>query len=236
MTTVSAKITETAVTTSIGNDDGKQLARESFEHNALDELRKHTTIVADSGDFECFEKYSPVDATTNPSLILAAVNIENKYDDVVEEAIRRALIRAQDKEDVDKLVPLMCEELLVEFACRMLEHIPGLVSVEVSEGCKLCCWFMSLLIQVDPELSFDKEGSIRRARELMALFEARGQDKKRLAFKLASTWEGFEAARILEAEGIQCNMTLMFCMPQAIAAAEAGATLVSPYVGRILEW
>lgn len=186
--------------------------------NALEALRRVTKLVADSGDYRCFDKYKPVDATTNPSLILAAVKL-GTYHDVVDAAIRNASQRKPDLGEDNESMTILCEELLVEFGCRMLEHVSGLVSVEV-----------------DPSLSFDTEASIHKARVLAGLFEARGIHRSRVAFKLASVWEGFEAAKVLEKEGIQCNMTLMFSMCQAIAAAEAGASIVSPYVGRVLEW
>lgn len=191
---------------------------EEVPANALEALRGLTKIVADSADFRCFDKYWPVDATTNPSLILAAVEL-GTYNDVVNAAVRNTIKRCPEIEDVEEIIGSLCEELLVEFGCRMAENIPGLVSVEV-----------------DPSLTYDIDGSIAKARGLVKMFESRGINRSRIAFKLASVWEGFEAAKVLEKEGIQCNMTLMFSLCQAIAAAQAGATLVSPYVGRILEW
>lgn len=173
--------------------------------SALDDLKKLTTVVADTGDFEQLKQYRPTDATTNPSLILAASKIP-AYRPLVEEAISHGKAKALDR-------------VFVNFGIEILKLIPGRVSTEV-----------------DARLSFDVQGSIDKARALIALYEAAGIPRERILIKLASTWEGTIAARKLEQEGIHCNMTLLFSLPQAVACAEAGATLISPFVGRILDW
>lgn len=179
--------------------------------NQLDQLKKLTTVVADTGDFASLKQYSPTDSTTNPSLIYAASQ-QPQYAPLVEEAVRygkskqRPLNAALDK-------------VFVNFGLEILKIVPGRVSTEV-----------------DARLSFDVEGSIAKARNLISLYEAAGVDRKRILIKLASTWEGIMAAKALEKEGIHCNMTLLFSLPQAIACAEAHATLISPFVGRILDW
>lgn len=172
--------------------------------NALDQLKKLTTVVADSGDFESIKTYKPTDSTTNPSLIYAASQ-KPEYRSLVEEAKRHG------KDALD--------QVFVNFGLEILKIVPGRVSTEV-----------------DARLSFDVEGSIAKARKLIGLYEKAGVDRKRVLIKLASTWEGIVAAEHLEKEGIHCNMTLLFSLPQAIACAEAKATLISPFVGRILDW
>ena len=174
----------------------------------LDELKKMTTVVADTGDFESIKAYHPTDATTNPSLIYAASQ-KPQYRPLIEEAVRYG--KGNLEQALDKV--------FVNFGLEILKLIPGRVSTEV-----------------DARLSFDVEGSIAKARHLIALYEAAGIDRKRILIKLASTWEGALAARELEKEGIHCNMTLMFSLAQAIVCAEAKATLISPFVGRILDW
>lgn len=180
--------------------------------NQLDELKKYTTVVADTGDFESLKQYSPTDSTTNPSLIYAASQ-QPQYRHLLEEAIRHGKSKKED--------PLShaLDKVFVNFGLEILKIVPGRVSTEV-----------------DARLSFDVEGSIAKARHLIALYEAAGVDRKRILIKLASTWEGVLAAKTLEKEGIHCNMTLLFSLPQAIACAEAKATLISPFVGRILDW
>ena len=176
--------------------------------NQLEQLKKMTTVVADSGDFESIRQYGPCDATTNPSLIYAASQKE-QYKHLVQDAIRRG----------KGSLPHILDLLFVNFGLEILKLVPGRVSTEV-----------------DARLSFDVDGSVKKARTLIALYEDAGIDRKRVLIKLASTWEGAQAARVLEREGIHCNMTLLFSLPQAICCAEAGATLISPFVGRILDW
>ncbi|MGH7197596.1 MAG: transaldolase, partial [Candidatus Omnitrophota bacterium] len=180
--------------------------------NQLDQLKKLTTVVADTGDFDSLKQYSPTDSTTNPSLIYAASQLP-QYKHLLDDAIqygkgknKNALTHALDK-------------VFVNFGLEILKIVPGRVSTEV-----------------DARLSFDVEGSLAKARQLISLYESAGIDRKRILIKLASTWEGTLAAKVLEKEGIHCNMTLMFSLPQAIACADAKATLISPFVGRILDW
>ncbi len=183
-----------------------------MSQNQLDQLKKFTTVVADTGDFESIKAYSPTDATTNPSLIYAASQ-QPQYKHLIEDAIRHGKSKKQNNlsETLDKV--------FVNFGLEILKLVPGRVSTEV-----------------DARLSFDVDASVAKGRHLIALYEAAGIDRKRVLIKLASTWEGIQAAKILEKEGIHCNMTLMFSMAQAIACAEAKATLISPFVGRILDW
>lgn len=176
--------------------------------NQLDQLKKMTTVVADTGDFESLKQYHPTDSTTNPSLIYAASQ-QPQYQHLLEDAIRHA--KGNLTEALDKI--------FVNFGLEILKIVPGRVSTEV-----------------DARLSFDVEGSIARARHIISLYEKAGIDRKRILIKLASTWEGILAAERLEKEGIHCNMTLLFSLPQAAACAERHATLISPFVGRILDW
>ena len=180
--------------------------------NQLDQLKKFTTVVADTGDFESLKQYSPTDSTTNPSLIYAASQ-QPQYRPLIDEAIRYG--KAQSKNRMYHTL----DKVFVNFGLEILKIVPGRVSTEV-----------------DARLSFDVEGSIEKAHHLISLYEAAGIDRKRVLIKLASTWEGIVAAQRLEKEGIHCNMTLMFSLPQAICCAEAKATLISPFVGRILDW
>ena len=177
--------------------------------NALESLRQCTTVVADTGDFNAMRAYAPRDATTNPSLILKAVQ-KPAYRSLVEETVA-----AHRGEAVDAL----CDRLLVRFGREILSIVPGRVSTEV-----------------DARLSFDTDGTIDKARALIALYEAAGVPRERVLVKIASTWEGIRAAERLENEGIRCNLTLLFSFPQAVACADAGVTLISPFVGRILDW
>lgn len=177
----------------------------------LEQLRKVTTIVADTGDIDAVKAHAPTDATTNPSLILQAAD-KPQYKHLIEEAVKYA----KEKGGSQKL---LMEKLFVNFGAEILKYIPGRVSTEV-----------------DARLSFDVEGSVQTARDLIGLYKEVGIPKERILIKLASTWEGVEACRQLEQEGIHCNMTLLFSMAQAIACAEAKATLISPFVGRILDW
>ena len=180
--------------------------------NQLDQLKKMTTVVADTGDFESTKAYHPTDATTNPSLIYEASQ-QSQYQHLLEEAIRYG--KSKTKNQADEIL----DKVFVNFGLEILKLVPGRVSTEV-----------------DARLSFDVEGSIAKARHLISLYEMAKIDRKRVLIKLASTWEGVVAARELEKEGIHCNMTLLFSLPQAIACAEANATLISPFVGRILDW
>ncbi|MBP9841448.1 MAG: transaldolase [Simkaniaceae bacterium] len=179
--------------------------------NKFDGLKKYTTIVADTGDIEAIKLYKPTDATTNPSLILAAAQIP-QYLPLLQDAVQYA---KKNGGSLDKAIA----KVFVNFGVEILKHIPGRISTEV-----------------DARLSFDIQASIAKAKEYIALYQAAGIPKERILVKLASTWEGAEACKALEKEGIHCNLTLMFSLPQAIACAEAGATLISPFVGRILDW
>ena len=183
--------------------------------NKLEQLKKLTTIVADTGEFEDIKIYHPTDATTNPSLILAASS-KPEYQFLIEEAIQHG--KKSGKASREQL-PMILDKVFVNFGMEILKIVPGRVSTEV-----------------DARLSCDVEGSIDKARHIIALYEASGIDRRRVLIKLASTWEGIRAAEILEKEGIHCNMTLMFSMAQAIGCALAKATLISPFVGRILDW
>ncbi len=180
--------------------------------NQLDQLKKLTIVVADTGDFETLKKYHPTDSTTNPSLIYAASQ-QPQYQHLVDEAIRYG------KAKNDNTLNHILDKVFVNFGLEILKIVPGRVSTEV-----------------DARLSFDVDGSVAKARHLISLYEAAGIDRKRILIKLASTWEGILAAQKLEKEGIHCNMTLLFSLAQAIGCAEAHATLISPFVGRILDW
>jgi len=175
----------------------------------LEQLKKITVVVADTGDFQQIRKYGPRDSTTNPTLIFKAAS-QPEYKPIIEKAVRDG--RSQG---IDHVLDL----LSVGFGEEILKIIPGRVSTEV-----------------DARLSFDTEGTIERARKLIRLYRERGIDRERILIKIASTWEGIQAARVLEKEGIHCNMTLLFSLVQAAACAEAGATLISPFVGRIHDW
>lgn len=189
--------------------------KEGTNLSQLDQLKKMTTIVADTGDIDSIRQFHPTDATTNPSLILAASK-KSEYQSLIEEAIHYSKEKAISKTDQ---YSLMMDKLFVNFGIEILKQIPGRVSTEV-----------------DARLSFDVEGSIAKAHQLIDLYKKAGVEKERILIKLASTWEGSVAAKSLEKEGIHCNMTLLFSMPQAIACADAKATLISPFVGRILDW
>ncbi|RYH32781.1 MAG: transaldolase, partial [Alcaligenaceae bacterium] len=175
----------------------------------LDALRQHTTVVADTGDFETMRLHRPTDATTNPSLILKAVQ-KDAYRPLLDR-----VVQAHPQADVIELL----DRLLVAFGTEILKIVPGRVSTEV-----------------DARLSFDTQGNIARARRLIALYEEAGISRDRVLIKIASTWEGIQAARVLQAEGIRCNMTLLFALPQAVACADANVQLISPFVGRIYDW
>ncbi len=183
--------------------------------NQLEQLRTMTTIVADTGDINSIKQYAPTDATTNPSLILKAS--ENpQYQHLIQDAVAFAKGKKVALAEQKRLVMI---KLFVNFGTEILKFIPGRVSTEV-----------------DAHLSFDVNGSVATARELVSLYEQGGIPRERILIKLASTWEGTVAARQLEKEGIHCNMTLLFSLVQAIECAEAKATLISPFVGRILDW
>lgn len=183
--------------------------------NQLDQLKKLTTVVADTGDFEAIAQYHPTDSTTNPSLILASAQ-EPQYVHLVDEAISYGKEKGKDPAHTKKLI---LDKVFVNFGVEILKHVPGRVSTEV-----------------DARLSFDVEGSIEKAHTLIDLYKQAGIEKERVLIKLASTWEGIQAAKTLEKEGVHCNMTLMFSLAQAHLCAEANATLISPFVGRILDW
>ncbi|KAN0074656.1 hypothetical protein V8E55_011705 [Tylopilus felleus] len=184
---------------------------------SLDHLKQTgTVVVSDSGDFESIDVYKPQDATTNPSLILAAAN-KPGYARLIDVAVKSGKSKGGSIEDQTNAA---LDRLLVEFGKEILDIIPGRVSTEV-----------------DARLSFDKEGTKRKAKELIALYQSVGIKKERILIKIASTWEGIQAARELERDdGIHCNLTLLFGFGQAVACAEAGVTLISPFVGRILDW
>lgn len=183
----------------------------------LDELKRHTLVVADTGDFESMRRYRPQDATTNPSLILAAAQMP-EYAAVVDEAVSDARAAA-GAAGADAVVAEAIDHLAVAFGTEILGIVPGRVSTEV-----------------DARLSFDIEGSIAKAHKLIGLYEKAGIPRERILIKLASTWEGIRAAERLEREGIHCNLTLLFGIHQAVACAEAKVTLISPFVGRILDF
>ena len=181
----------------------------------LDQLKKFTKVVADTGDFESIKDFKPQDATTNPSLIFAATQkpqYAHLLDEVIAERRNSGLSGAVRIED-------MIDNLLVKFGCEILKIVPGRVSTET-----------------DARLSFDTEGSIRKARQLIELYAKHGIDRKRVLIKIASTWEGINAAEQLQKEGINCNLTLLFSLAQAVRCAEAKVQLISPFVGRIYDW
>jgi transaldolase len=183
--------------------------------NLLEQLKTYTKVVADTGDFDSMMVYKPVDATTNPSLIYAA-SMDKKYSPLIDDAILYAKGLSNDK--AVQLNHAM-DKLAVNFGLKILEIVPGRVSTEV-----------------DARLSFDTEASIAKAHELIQLYEANGISRERILIKVASTWEGINAAEKLENEGIHCNLTLLFSFAQAVRCAEANVTLISPFVGRILDW
>jgi transaldolase len=177
--------------------------------NQLEQLKQFTTVVADTGDFQSIKQFTPQDATTNPSLILKAVQ-KPEYKPLLEKAIKdHPTLSTGD----------VIDRVLVDFGMEILKIIPGRVSTEV-----------------DAALSFDTAATVKKGRELIALYEDAGAGRERVLIKIASTWEGIRAAEILQREGIRCNMTLLFALPQAIACAEAGAQLISPFVGRIYDY
>ena len=186
--------------------------------NLLQQLREMTVVVADTGDIEAIESFMPQDATTNPSLITAAAQM-SQYQGIVDETLMQARRDCGSGAPAAAVVTHAFERLAIAFGTKILKIIPGRVSTEV-----------------DARLSYDGAATIAKARELIALYEANGVSRQRVLIKIASTWEGIQAAAVLEKEGIHCNLTLLFGLHQAIACAEAGVTLVSPFVGRILDW
>jgi transaldolase len=183
--------------------------------NQLEQLKKFTKVVADTADFESMKEFKPQDATTNPSLVYAATQ-KPEYAHLLEEVLadrkKSGLSGHEQIEDI-------CDHLLVQFGCDILDIVPGRVSTET-----------------DARLSFDVEGSIKKARRLIQLYEEHKVPRERVLIKIASTWEGLNAAEQLQREGIRCNLTLLFSLPQAVRAAEAKVQLISPFVGRIYDW
>lgn len=183
--------------------------------SALDNLKKYTTVVADTGDIDSIAEHQPQDATTNPSLLYKAAQM-SEYQDLVDDAVSKG--KSEGSDDASRMNAVI-DQLSVNFGCRILEIIPGRVSTEV-----------------DAELSFDKDATIQKAHELIELYDQAGVSSDRILIKIASTWEGIQAARHLETEGIHCNLTLLFGFGQAVACADAKVTLISPFVGRIYDW
>jgi transaldolase len=186
--------------------------------NLLDQLKSMTTVVSDSGDINAIKQYRPTDATTNPSLIAAAAGMP-EYQQIVDDVLEDARKHVGDKASDEDVAHAAFKTLAVAFGRKILDIVPGRVSTEV-----------------DARLSYDTEGSMAAAHDIIQQYEQAGISRERVLIKLASTWEGIRAAEQLEKEGIHCNMTLLFGMHQAIAAAEAKVTLISPFVGRILDW
>jgi len=186
--------------------------------NLLEALRAITVVVADTGDIQSIEQFKPQDATTNPSLITAAAQMP-EYQDIVDQTLLKAKKDAGAGASQAQVVSLAFDSLAVSFGLKILQIIPGRVSTEV-----------------DARLSYDTDATVAKARDLIAQYKAAGISKERVLIKIASTWQGIKAGEILEKEGIHCNLTLLFGLHQAIACAEAGITLISPFVGRILDW
>jgi transaldolase len=184
-------------------------------HSKLDQLKSMTKVVADTGDIDAIKTYKPVDCTTNPSLVLKAMELPG-YDHIFKDAIAWG---KQQGGKPDAVVKAIAGRLPIDIGAELARIVPGRVSTEV-----------------DADLSFDVKASLARAREIIAEYKQRGIDKEKILIKLASTWEGAKAAAILEKEGIHCNLTLLFSLIQAVACFRAGATLVSPFVGRIYDW
>jgi transaldolase len=184
----------------------------------LEQLREMTVVVADTGDFESIEKFKPQDSTTNPSLLLAAASMP-AYKSLVEDVVNEAKKELGASADKKAVATLAFKHLAVAFGKKILGIVKGRVSTEV-----------------DARLSYDTAKTVEQAREIIALYEKDGFSRERVLIKIASTWEGIKAAEQLEKEGIHCNMTLLFGMHQAVACAEAKVTLISPFVGRILDW
>ncbi len=186
--------------------------------NLLEQLRKYTVVVADTGDIEAMEKFRPQDATTNPSLITAAAQMPH-YQPIMDGVLKDARNELGEGASDQAVANLAFQRLAIAFGEKILAIVPGRVSTEV-----------------DARLSYDTEATIKQARSIIAQYDAAGIGRNRVLVKIASTWEGIRAAEVLEKDGIHCNLTLLFGLHQAIAAADAGVTLVSPFVGRILDW
>ena len=186
--------------------------------NLLEQLRQYTVVVADTGDIEAMEKFRPQDATTNPSLITAAAQMA-QYQPIVDGVLLEARKELGATANDEAVANLAFQRLAIAFGKKILEIVPGRVSTEV-----------------DARLSYDTEATIAQAHAIIAQYDAAGIGRERILVKIASTWEGIRAAEVLEKEGIHCNLTLLFGLHQAIACAEAGVTLISPFVGRILDW
>jgi transaldolase len=180
----------------------------------LDQLKQFTTVVADTGDFATLKQYAPQDATTNPSLIFKAAQMP-EYQFLVDKAIADNKAKASGKE----LLPMIMDDLLVLFGTEILKIVPGRVSTET-----------------DANMSFDTDALVAKGRRFIDLYKAQGIARERILIKIASTWEGIRAAEILQREGINCNLTLLFSLAQAVACAEAKVRLISPFVGRIMDW
>jgi transaldolase len=186
--------------------------------NLLEQLREMTVVVADTGDIQAIETFKPRDATTNPSLITAAAQMP-QYQSIVDDTLKGARATLGSSASAAEVANLAFERLAVAFGIKILEVIPGRVSTEV-----------------DARLSYDIEATIAVGRQLIKMYEEQGISRERVLIKVAATWEGIQAAAVLEKEGIHCNLTLLFGLHQAIACAENGITLISPFVGRILDW
>ncbi|QYF92655.1 transaldolase [Massilia sp. PAMC28688] len=182
--------------------------------NQLEQLKSMTTVVVDSGDVDSIAQFAPQDATTNPSLVLQAIRLE-RYQGLLAQAVAWARANRPPEQQLEGATA----KLAVILGTEILKHVPGRVSTEV-----------------DARLSFDTDATLAKARELVAMYQEAGVPRERILIKIASTWEGIAAARVLESEGVQCNLTLLFAMCQAQACAEAGVYLISPFVGRILDW
>jgi transaldolase len=189
-----------------------------MKQNLLERLKTFTVVVADTGDINSIESFRPRDATTNPSLITAAAQMP-EYTDIVNGALAWAQKEAGAGAGTSAIVGLAIDRLAVDFGLRILEIVPGRVSTEV-----------------DARLSYDPAATVEKGRQIIRMYEEAGVSRERILIKIASTWEGIRAAEVLEKEGIHCNLTLLFSLHQAIACAEAGVTLISPFVGRILDW
>ncbi|MCX7089750.1 MAG: transaldolase [Methylococcales bacterium] len=186
--------------------------------NLLEQLKAMTVVVADTGDIQAIETFTPRDATTNPSLITAAAQMP-QYQGIVDDTLKAARATLGAGAAAADVVSLAFDRLAVSFGLKILEIIPGRVSTEV-----------------DARLSFDTDATVAKGRELIAQYKEKGISPERVLIKIAATWEGIQAAAVLEKEGIHCNLTLLFGLHQAIACAENGITLISPFVGRILDW
>jgi transaldolase len=183
--------------------------------NLLESLKRYTTVVADTGDIDAIAEHKPQDATTNPSLLLHAAQ-QPQYQNLVDDALNFAVHSSSDQ--AARSVAFM-DKLFIDFGCEILKIVPGRVSTEVDAG-----------------LSFDTEATLAKARKLIGMYKKAGIERDRVLIKIASTWEGIRAAEQLERDGIHCNLTLLFSFAQAVACAEAGVTLISPFVGRIYDW